>query len=146
MRVGRRIIIAFVAVGWFTIYGGEALAVPESLAEGSPKLNIEYKAENLADPFMDYKAEQSQEVSERPKELKPLPPLAIKGIVWGGNFSQAIINNKIVRVGETIDGVSVTEINKNGVVVLFDNQLYRLASPASINYGNLNKTQEGGKK
>ena len=75
-------------------------------------------------------------------------------MIWGGSFSQAIINNKVLKIGEIIDGVRITEISKNGIVVLFDNQLYKLASPASINYGNLDKSQEvnlnkspeGGKK
>jgi len=154
MRAGYRIVIAFAAVGWFAIYGGEALAAPESLPDVYPKVNIEYKAENLADPFIDYKTEQTQEASERPKELKPLPPLEVKGMIWGGSFSQAIINNKILKIGESVEGVRITEISKNGIVVLFDNQLYKLASPASINYGNLNKipevnlnkSPEGGKK
>ena len=66
MRAGHRIVIAFLAVGWFAIYGGEALAEPESLPEVYPKVNIEYKAENLADPFIDYKTEKTQETSERP--------------------------------------------------------------------------------
>jgi hypothetical protein len=146
MTQGHKIIVIFIVMAGFIIYGSEALAMPESMPEAYSKVNIEYKAENLPDPFIDYKAEEALEASQRPAELKPLPPLVVQGMVWGGNFSQAIINGKIVKVGESIEGVRITEINKEGIVVLFDNQLYKIASPAKINYGNLKKSQEGGKK
>jgi len=93
---------------------------------GSQEANkIEYKAEGLKDPF------QEEEI-EAPG-IRALPSMTIQGIVWGGSFPQAIINNKVVRVGDTIEGVEITDIDKNRVTVLFENQKYTLSvsSPVS---------------
>jgi len=96
---------------------------------GSQEANkIEYKAEGLKDPFQEEEIE-----APVPERKRALPSLTIQGIVWGGSFPQAIINNKVVRAGDTIEGVEITDINKNGVTVFFENQKYTLSvsSPVS---------------
>jgi len=103
---------------------------PEGHKETS---KIEYKSEDLKDPFKEEKIE----IKEEPQveiETKPLPALQIQGIVWGGSLLQAIINNKVVRVGDTIEEVRITDINKNGVTVFFENRQYNLStvSPAIL--------------
>jgi len=147
MRRGFKVLIAvLIAAGWVVDYGGKAPVYPaEPVPEVYPKVNIEYKAEKLTDPFIDYKAEQAQEVSERPAELKPLPSLTVQGMVWGGSFAQAIINGKFVKIRDTIEGAKIVEINKDGVEVLYEGHIYKLNSPAKTNYGRLKDTQEGGK-
>lgn len=85
----------------------------------------EYGSEGLRDPFQEEKIE----VEEAPKEVtetRPLPALQVQGIVWGGSLPQAIINNIVVKIGDTMDGARITDINKNGVTVFFGNRQFNL--------------------
>ena len=116
-----------------TVEAAEATA-----PEGSQEANkIEYKSEGLRDPFQEEKIE----IEEEPVQTKPLPALQIQGIVWGGTFPQAIINNKVARVGDTIEGVRITDINKNGVIVFFENRQYNLSTSSPISSQNLDKNK-----
>ncbi|HLD82563.1 MAG TPA: hypothetical protein VI976_01270 [Candidatus Omnitrophota bacterium] len=107
-----------------------AASVSEEVVVNRPK--EEYKGEGLADPFKDvFRAAASISGSEAPVEAKPLPILKVQGIIQGGRFEQAIINNKIVKVGDTINEAVITKIEKHGITVLFDNKTYHLSSPAA---------------
>ena len=104
---------------------------------------VEYKAEDLDDPFGE------QEVTEPVKEekvaLAPPPPLTIQGLVWGGRFPQAIMNNKVLRVGDTIEGARIVDINKEGVVLYFDGQQYNITAPGVMLTSRISDTNtEGG--
>lgn len=97
----------------------------------SPEENkIEYKSEGLRDPFQDEK----REIIEEPVqvETKPLPSLQIEGVVWGGSLPQAIINNRVMRVGDTVEGARITDINQSGVTVFFENRQYNLTTSSPI--------------
>lgn len=95
---------------------------------------IEYKSEYLRDPFQEEEMG-TKEGPQEEQEAKPLPALSVQGIVWGGILPQAIINNKVLRVGDTIEGARITGIDKNGVTLFFDNRQYNLtpSSPAISN-------------
>lgn len=116
-------------------------AVPEVASEISLRSNVtEYKAETLKDPFQESLTALSEEGVQIKKEVpeeqvpkKTLPTLTIQGLVWGGNFPQAIINKKVLKIGDTIEGVRIIDINKNGVRVSFENQEQNLPSPATVN-------------
>jgi len=101
----------------------EAMA-PAGLQAAS---KVEYKSEDARDPFEEEKTEDKGQ-SKQQAEAKPLPNLQIQGIVWGGGLPQAIINNKVMRVGDTIEGVQITDINKKGVTVFFDSRRYTLST------------------
>jgi len=102
----------------------------------------EYRADDLRDPFIGYeeKQEEPAQASSAPKE-KPLPTLKIQGIIWGGRIPQAIINNKVVKMGDVIEGVKVVNINKDGVIVLFEDKEHNLSSPVTTH----SKDTKGGK-
>ena len=95
---------------------------------GGKSEKVEYKADESADPFAvgEQAAEPAKPVVV---EKKPLPPLEIQGLIWGGNLPQAIVNNKVVRVGDTIDSARVTDINKEGIWFSYDGQSYNLTAP-----------------
>lgn len=111
--------------------------------------HIEYKAEGSRDPFESYlkKEEvlQGQPQQEGTAPSPPPPALTVQGIIWGGRFPQAIINNKIVKVGDTIEEARILDINKDGVTVFFGNRKYNLLSPAAANLQILEKEPKGGK-
>ncbi|MCM8789801.1 MAG: hypothetical protein NC916_02105 [Candidatus Omnitrophica bacterium] len=95
---------------------------------------VEYKAEGLRDPFkklirkLDKKDVDQNSVPKREEKLQ-LPQFQIQGIVWGGVFPQAIINNKVVKVGDSIEGCLIKDISKEGVTVDLEGFEYRLSSP-----------------
>ncbi len=99
---------------------------------------VEYNAEGLRDPFQtpfieeEAAALREPVVSEGSMTGPVLPPLTVQGIIWGGKFPQAIINNKVVKAGDTtIDGVRVISIDKVGITLFFGGKEYNLPSPAA---------------
>jgi hypothetical protein len=107
---------------------------PETIA----RPNVIYKAEGLKDPFQNPIMEGVTKPVAGSGALGgfgviegPPPPLTVQGLIWGGFLPQAIVNNKIVKVGDTIDGANIISIDKNGVTVLFQEREYKL-SPLMI--------------
>jgi hypothetical protein len=65
-------------------------------------------------------------------------------LIWGSSLPQAIVNNKVVKVGDKIEGAEVVSIDKQGVTVLFANKEHKLSSPAALGPQlNAAKTKEG---
>lgn len=125
----------------------ECRTMPEDSLQAQP---LEYEADGLRNPFQTPIEEEKvkEQVPQEPTQvepLKPLPSLTIQGIVWGGSLPQAIINNKVLKVGDTIEEVRIVDINKDGVTVLFGGQQYSLYSPAAVNLQSLKPKLEGGK-
>jgi len=91
---------------------------------------VEYKAQGLRNPFEQpvLNPEAGQEVSVGTIETKPLPSLTVQGVIWGSGLPQAIINNKVVKSGDILDGAEVFEINKEGVTVMFAGVEYKLST------------------
>lgn len=121
----------------------------ESAAVVKANTKIEYTAEGLRDPFEGCLKEE-EKVSLVQEEEKPggpeqrLPSLTVQGIIWGGSLTQAIINNKVVKTGDTIEGAKIIKIDKDGILALYGGSQFNLSSPAQINIKNLMKEPEGG--
>lgn len=61
------------------------------------------------------------EVIPPPKVIvKPKPSLTVTAVVWGEAEPQAIINGKIIGLGETIEAAKVVSITKKGVQLSFE--------------------------
>ena len=133
------VVILFVSLTGIIFSIKTAKAIEAKAPEGSQETNkIEYKSEGLRNPF----EEEKIEIQEQPQvetQAKPLPSLQIQGTVWGGGFPQAIINNKVVKVGDTIEGTMVADINKSGVVLFFENWPYTLSVSSPVSSQGLNK-------
>jgi len=97
---------------------------------------ITYSSQGLRDPFKPLVIKEKEGDAKKsiqkevPKETRPLPEMKVQGLLWGGVFPQAIINNKVVKAGDMIGEVKVAEISKEGVTVIFSNMEYKLSSPA----------------
>lgn len=89
---------------------------------------VQYNAQDSRDPFKGPSREQMVPAETSGYGDKPLPALTVQGIIWGGKFPQAIINNKVVKVGDIIEDTRVVSIDKDGVTVFFENQQYKLSS------------------
>jgi len=115
---------------------------------------IEYTSGDLRDPFSDLfqlaeekaKKEKEAQTIQAPLENivpdKPLPSLdnfKVQGVIWGGKFPQAIINNKVLGVGDSIEGVEIVKIDKKGITLNFAGRtatLAALGNPPSVTKGN----------
>lgn len=81
-------------------------------------------------------ASKPKPVSKPPKSKKPSPPkipsppireiplpnIVISGIIWDADHPQAIINGKVVGIGDTVSEVTITNIQKSGINGLFHNK------------------------
>lgn len=82
---------------------------------------VEYKSSGLRSPFQSAIIS-TQELEAKPQEkmLKPLPDLSglrVQGVIWGGKVPQAIINNNVVRVGDSVQGAEVVAIEKSNITL-----------------------------
>lgn len=102
--------------------------VASQVAITRPK--VEYNADNFKDPFSGG-AQLTGAPTEVSAEQVSLPELTVQGVVWGGKFPEAIMNNKVVKTGDTIEGVRVISIDKDGVTVFFEGKQVKVPSPAA---------------
>jgi hypothetical protein len=109
-----------------------------SIEVARPK--VEYKAEGLVDPFQpirppkeeEKKVEAKKIVVEVPKPVERLlPHLKVQGVIWGGSFPQAIINNKIVKIGDTIEEVIIKNIEKGQITLIFEERQFTIPTPST---------------
>lgn len=100
----------------------------------------EYGAQDLRDPFYNqeyYAQPQAEEpvfsVPEAPSgPAQPLPQLSVQGLIWDTAVPQAIVNNKVVKKGDIVQGARITDISKEGVKVVFSNREYNLSVAKSV--------------
>lgn len=62
--------------------------------------------------------------------VKSLPAYTIQGVIWGTELPLAIINNKVLKIGDMLDEAKIENIDKNGVVVSLKGNLFTLNAPA----------------
>ncbi|MBI3323524.1 MAG: hypothetical protein HYZ95_03565 [Candidatus Omnitrophica bacterium] len=78
-----------------------------------------------------------------PVETQPpleLSTLDLQGIFWGTDRPQAIINRRILSVGDTIDGAEIAAIREEGVTLTYGEQKVELKPSAEIR----TEEEEGG--
>ncbi len=122
--------------------GASALIFLAVNAEDAPAKatwpQVSYSGENVRDPFLCF-FELGAVVTnpnEQRIETKPtLPKLEVQGLIWGTKMPQAIINNQIIRPGDTISGAEVLDVRKEGVYVLYGGYQFILR-PTVLNSGN----------
>jgi len=161
MRAKKKIIYFSIFILLYTLNYQTAWPAPFTKAEAIKELEgiaqpteppvvievpkVEYSAENLRDPFRtNLPQEQTSERGPGTEGALPLPALNIQGIVWGGKLPQAIINNQVVKVGDTVEGVRIIDINKKGITLLFNGQQHLLSSPAANMLQSQERNPQGG--
>lgn len=103
---------------------------------------VEYTASGLRDPFENQLPlpEPEPVVQEGPAVLpdvpKPLvipsPEITVEGIVSGGPAPQAVIQGKVVCVGDAVEGARITKITKEGVEVVYEGETFLFSSPSRV--------------
>jgi len=81
-------------------------------------------------------AEEKGEVIEPPKPVITPPSLTINGLVWNSEFPQAIVNNQIVKLGDTIEGVTVVGIHREGIDITFEGTQFTINKDANDQKGD----------
>ena len=83
-----------------------------------------YTAFNRRDPFKSYLPRpvapvDAQSATPTVENTPPLPPpqLRVDGLLWGGPEPKAIINGRLYRVDDRVDGVKIVAIGRDGVTV-----------------------------
>ena len=99
---------------------------------------VEYNGSDLRDPFQTWIAKdaappapESSATPEQPEIVAPPPVLDIQGVFWGGSFPQAIINNTIVREGDSVQNAKILNITQGNIKLLYANREFSVATPAS---------------
>jgi hypothetical protein len=94
---------------------------------------VEFESEGARDPFILYEEEKKTVKTLDSVEVVNLPAdFLVQGLIWGGRLNQAIIKNKVVKVGDTLDEAKILDIGKNGVAVFYKGRKFELPSPATI--------------
>ncbi|MFA5198612.1 MAG: hypothetical protein WC432_03600, partial [Candidatus Omnitrophota bacterium] len=96
------------------------------------------------DPFRTYLIKDEPEV--KPQEtglpVKPdfdISKLQLQGVVWGVKNPQAIINGKVVSVGDLIEGAEIVSIDKKGVTLSINGGIMDLSSPGQVSTKTVTK-------
>ena len=119
----------------------------ESSQEVNLKPGVSYNAGSLRDPFQSaIKLESANDVSQSSKSAPeiPIPKLKVQGIFWGGIFPQVIINDKVLKAGDTVDGVRIISIEKNDITAFFNGKQFKLSTNYSDQLTDYSKTRKKG--
>jgi hypothetical protein len=96
---------------------------------------MEYKSGGLRDPF------KTCLIKEEPKAVMPenaelpkqpelaLDDLKVEGVIWGVKTPQAIINGRVLTVGDFIEGAEIISIEKKGITLRFNGAIFDLSAP-----------------
>ena len=95
---------------------------------------VEYNSGKLRDPFRSYliKEEPEEVLPENTDLAKPqldLDKLKVQGIIWGVKAPQAIINDKVLTIGDLIEGAEILSIEKKGITLSFNGAIFDLTAP-----------------
>jgi len=95
---------------------------------------MEYSSQQQRDPFLSYLVKENPK-TQPTQVLVPVKPklnlnqFKVTGIIWGVSLPQAIINDQVLTVGDLIAGAEILSIEKDGIALSYDGQLYNLAAP-----------------
>ncbi|MDD5347742.1 MAG: hypothetical protein PHT59_03920 [Candidatus Omnitrophica bacterium] len=121
LTTGFAVLVSVVAAGAGAYAQDEVVAGPD----------VSYAAADRRDPFKDsLPIDLPMTVEPAAEDVKP-PEMTIQGIFWGGQFPQAIVNEKIIKVGDTIQEATVVGIDKEGITIRVSNREFRMPAPGS---------------
>lgn len=94
-----------------------------------------YNSHDKKDPFTAYVAE-----VEGTEDVATLSDMRLEGIIWDENKPIAVINDKVMAVGDVIDGAVIKEIKQNEVVFEVNGQ--KSSIKLTTNEGDISPEQE----
>lgn len=126
-----------------------ALAQEQGAEELITRAKVEYRSGQLRDPFQSYiiREKQAQQTTPGVEVMGPkvdLSRLEVQGLIWGGKLPQALINGKVLIIGDSIEGAEILNIDKKGVTLNFAGEILNLSAPGRNSI--VNKEEGGGIK
>ncbi len=109
---------------------------------------VKYESSALRDPFRsclvkEGAASGTQSTSKLAQLKINLDTLVVQGVIWGGKIPQAIINNKVLAVGDLIEGGKIISIEKSGIILNFSGEIVTLSTPGqAAMFKRIDKTKE----
>ncbi|HOW36247.1 MAG TPA: hypothetical protein PL155_07525 [Candidatus Omnitrophota bacterium] len=70
------------------------------------------------------------EIVKVEREIIP-PSLSIQGLIWNTDRPQAIINESVVGIGDTIEGAKIVSIQKTGVSIAYEGKTFQIKKDVS---------------
>lgn len=128
------LVLVFISLGPVKLFSAEEAVMIEE-PESIGLRRVEYKADELKDPFRNPFIRESN-LNQDGESAAPafdnainFPVLNVQGVIWGGNVPLVIINNKVLKVGDSIEDCRILEISKEGVSVFYINNRRILPLP-----------------
>lgn len=105
--------------------------VPAVIQDVIQKRQEEQRLRKEAEEEARRKAEEERQRPQFPEQASPTPPpsLKLQGILWRTREPAAIINRKVVRVGDSVEKARVIRIAGEGVTIRFEGQEFTLSLP-----------------
>ncbi|MFA6358145.1 MAG: hypothetical protein WCY09_05715 [Candidatus Omnitrophota bacterium] len=132
-----------------TGFGFITLAQGDEIGNIISRPLIKYRTSNLRDPFApvlvkEEKKEdtQIQKVDKINEQKVVIDALKVQGIIWGGKMPQAIINDKVLAVGDLIEDAEILNIAKNEITLSFAGEIVTLGAPGSTSPEKENNKEE----
>jgi|GEM_PF-633514 len=102
---------------------------------------VEYTSSGLKDPFRLFKpAKETKKIEIVDIPVNP-PELQVSGLIWGAETPQAIVNGKVVKIGDRVENARIESIGKSGVVIEFSGKKFTL--PVAMNIPSRRTGMEG---
>ncbi len=123
----------------------QTISSQEDLKADSLRPKVEYTAVISKTPFFNYLKEELKKLMKKQaakfeeEKITYIPNFVVQGIIWGGDLPLAIINNKVLKIGDAIDEAVIEKIDKNGVTVSANGKVFKLGSPSAMQTNNAAK-------
>ena len=95
-------------------------------------VSFSYSQSGYKDPFESLLPQEVEEMGEGQKEIisegeGSFPSIVIQGILWGGDFSQVIIDGEVYKNGDKLKNIDarVFKIEKGMVLIYYGEKIYR---------------------
>jgi hypothetical protein len=106
----------------------EELITPDASIDAIPGPKTDFSSEYTfvkEDPFknlLELRLYQMRKAKPVEKSALPIPKLTIEGIIWNTYMPQAIVNGQVVRIGDTVSGVKIAKIEKQGITIDYNGE------------------------
>jgi hypothetical protein len=89
-----------------------------------PNIPPSFPKENQREDILPLPVEPIQE-SEESEEIVP-PELAVQGLIWKSERPQAIINNRVVDVGDSVLDAKIVDIRKSSIDIQYQGMMFTI--------------------
>jgi len=144
-------IILLIFLFFVTMKGGivlEALEAKEETSQTTEERPERKKVDirNFRNPFASLLPQKKPEeakrtrTTDRPKAEKVAPPdFTIYGLIWNTDLPQAIVNERVVKIGDVINEAEILNITKEGITIKYRNEEFFIESQLSVTAQDINK-------